>query len=565
MQQLNPRKLQHGLNRLLHGTPQQGTEAKQQELDILKKLPGRMVLAAILLLLAVFADLPWLQYGFWKIIGIRLMMTLACLLGAWLCSKCRTSSQAEWIIIGEVLLASVSFGLLGDIENCYYDYTLAIFQIIVFVLLFFPIRSSRYAILLGTTGLLWFVMMPRMLGQLTGTPQWYGHTFSYAIFSIMLVLGNVFFLRLRRIEQESRINLVQRAQQLEARTEQMLQESDRRYERLLQMSSDPTFLHNGSTILDANDAFIKLAGASSAEEVRGISVHTLIVPEQWELISAQYEAVLNHEGLQLQEHGFKRAHGETIEVESYSMAVMIHGEKSFIQTVMRDLTARKRMEEKLGRSDKLSSLGQLAAGVAHEIRNPLTSLKGFVQLLRTKSPEHNRYYDIMSTELDRINMIVGEFMLMAKPQKAEFRNHHMSSILDDVLSLVESQAYLNHVLLRYSIEPDLPPVYCDGNQLKQVLINLIRNAVEAMPDGGNITIGLEGRDGHVIITIEDEGIGIPEEKLPRLGEPFYTTKETGTGLGLNVCYRIIAAHNGRMSIRSKLHEGTTVEIELPVT
>jgi two-component system sporulation sensor kinase A len=231
-----------------------------------------------------------------------------------------------------------------------------------------------------------------------------------------------------------------------------------------------------------------------------------------------------------------------------------------------DITERKMSEQYLIRSEKLSVVGQLAAGVAHEIRNPLTALKGFTQLLHRTSHDNRKYYEIMLTELERINYIVGEFMVLSKPHnRQQFKEHDIHQILNSIIPILESQAILHNVMIRVESLSELPLVKCDDNQIKQVLINLMKNAIEAMPGGGVITVRYE-KDvpkRELIVYIEDQGEGIPLELLDRLGEPFLTTKEKGTGLGLMVCFKIIQAHDGLMSVSSQPGQGTSVKITLP--
>lgn len=242
--------------------------------------------------------------------------------------------------------------------------------------------------------------------------------------------------------------------------------------------------------------------------------------------------------------------------------------KSVLLSVVRDLTDRKRSEEQILRSEKLSVIGQLAAGVAHEIRNPLTALKGFTHLLRSKYKDEVAYFEIMANELDRINLIVNEFMTLAKPHLTSFGQGDMADILQSVLSILETQAILLGVELQCEIDDRLPMIYCNSNQLKQVFLNVIKNAIEAMPDGGKVliqanTAGTE-KEPALHIRIQDEGLGIPDELISKLGEPFVTTKEKGTGLGLMVSTRIIEAHLGTIQIYNGPVKGTTVDITLPV-
>lgn len=236
-----------------------------------------------------------------------------------------------------------------------------------------------------------------------------------------------------------------------------------------------------------------------------------------------------------------------------------------VATISRNITARKQTEEMLRRSEKLSVVGQLAAGVAHEIRNPLTTLRGFVQLQQQQGSIPPAYLQIMLSELDRINYIVSELLIFAKPQADRFRLAPIADIIRDIVLLLDSQARMNNVRIETRFSEELPDIRCEVNQLKQVFLNVMKNGMEAMPDGGVLFVEAyrAPRDEGVYVRVTDQGEGIPEENLARLGEPFFSTKESGNGLGLMVSQQIITNHKGTMRFESKLGEGTTVEIRLP--
>lgn len=236
---------------------------------------------------------------------------------------------------------------------------------------------------------------------------------------------------------------------------------------------------------------------------------------------------------------------------------------SFI-SVYRDMTERNKMEELLRRSEKLTTVGQLAAGVAHEIRNPLTTLRGFLQLQQSSGKVSSQHTDLMLSELDRINLIVSEFLILAKPQAVRFQVKDIRYIMGDVVSLLDSMAHLYNIQFLIDFSSDPIYVHCEENQLKQVFINLLKNAIEAMPEGGMISLEIKAEEDRVFVWIVDEGEGISEDKIPKLGEPFFTSKEHGTGLGLMVSQRIIEVHKGTMVIESAVGWGTLVTISLPI-
>jgi signal transduction histidine kinase len=221
-----------------------------------------------------------------------------------------------------------------------------------------------------------------------------------------------------------------------------------------------------------------------------------------------------------------------------------------------DITNEKNREKQVQQMEKLAVVGELAAGIAHEIRNPLTSLKGFAKIVKESITDQKLipYLDIMLNEMDRINQIVNEFMFIAKPnENVNFQYANFSKLIRDCVDFMEPQANLKSIEIDYEFEVEYM-LACDRNQMKQVLINLLQNAIEATSDNGHlISVRLEEiSEESIMVTIIDRGCGIPESRLDRLFEPFYSTKEKGTGLGLLTCKRIIDIHQGSIDIESQL-------------
>ncbi|WP_312473546.1 ATP-binding protein [Neobacillus sp.] len=222
--------------------------------------------------------------------------------------------------------------------------------------------------------------------------------------------------------------------------------------------------------------------------------------------------------------------------------------------------------EELHQKEKLVVIGQMAAAIGHEIRNPLSSLKGFTQLQQERNPNGNNFYPIMIQEIDRINSIVNDLMYLGKPRDIKFEKASIEEIIAYTLSITQQQVDREGVTVETIIAGPLPPIDCEEKQLKQVFINLIKNAIEAMPNGGQIRIKVEvSAEGKLSISIEDEGYGISEENIANLVEPFFTTKKDGTGLGLMVTSQIIKDHNGELKIDSNIGKGTKVHVTLPLT
>ncbi|WP_171691157.1 PAS domain S-box protein [Paenibacillus germinis] len=263
---------------------------------------------------------------------------------------------------------------------------------------------------------------------------------------------------------------------------------------------------------------------------------------------------------------FYKKNGDSFPVEFMTSPILDQDQIIGVVLSFIDITERRRTEELLRRSEKMSLIGQLAAGVAHEIRNPLTTLKGFMQFLHQGAPNKKEYYDIMMSELERIELITTEMLVLAKPQFIHYQPKSIENIIKSVITLLETQAIINNIQFVVAMEHHLPLVLCEENQLKQSFINLIKNAMEAMPDGGQIDIQLFSvGDKAVRVLFQDSGHGIPQDVLARLGEPFFTTKEKGTGLGIMITNRIIEDHLGQFVVESKVGEGTVVSVTLPST
>ncbi|NWQ42076.1 PAS domain S-box protein [Bacillus sp. EB106-08-02-XG196] len=233
--------------------------------------------------------------------------------------------------------------------------------------------------------------------------------------------------------------------------------------------------------------------------------------------------------------------------------------------IRNDITERKKTEEVIHRQDKLAAVGQLAAGVAHEIRNPLTSMKGYAEFLTLdeQDPERLEFMNIILDEIERVNTIVEDFMVLAKPKMVELEEKNVVPVIKNVVSLLEFEARKKHVKLTFDCPHAIIQIDCDENRLKQVFLNFIKNGIEAMPNGGELHVKTMIHDNNVQISIQDTGVGIPKEKLKQLGEPFYTTKKNGNGLGLMVSFKIIENHKGKVFVESEPNKGTTFNILLP--
>lgn len=222
--------------------------------------------------------------------------------------------------------------------------------------------------------------------------------------------------------------------------------------------------------------------------------------------------------------------------------------------VLRDLREIKQLEEKVRRSEKLAAIGKLAAGVAHEIRNPLSSIRGFAQFLSQglkDSPREQAYAQTMVSEVDRINRVVTDLLTFARPTTAEAVPADVTELVEHCVRLVQADADSRNITLRRNIT-DLSKVRLDTNQLTQALLNLLLNAMQSVESGGTIEIGaaLKPSDDRLLLWVEDNGAGIQPDKFEKIFDPFYTTRAKGTGLGLAIVHKIVENHQGEIGVES---------------
>lgn len=239
----------------------------------------------------------------------------------------------------------------------------------------------------------------------------------------------------------------------------------------------------------------------------------------------------------------------------------IHGYIRLVQ----DVTEMKKMEEQIIHAEKLASIGRLAAGIAHEIGNPLTSIFSFVQILREIEEDSFKRESLETIyfHIHRISEILKQLSGFSKMPAGEMKECQINGLIDSSIKLIQYDKKAKDIEVVKELSPSLPNIIADGNQLSQVFVNLVLNAIDAMPDGGRLTVRSMLLDGNIVVQVEDTGIGIPREELPKIFDPFYTTKEKGTGLGLAVSYNIIKKMNGTLTAESEAGKGTTFTITLP--
>lgn len=344
----------------------------------------------------------------------------------------------------------------------------------------------------------------------------------------------------------------------------ILQKSRERYQLLIQNSIDTiAVIHNDKWVF-MNESGISLFEAETYEDLIGKNVYDQLHPCDHDDVKQRIQNIINRKTeSEIIKQSWFTFKNRLIYTEMVCIPTTFFGETA-VQVILRDISERKQTEELMLKSEKLSIAGQLAAGIAHEIRNPLTAIKGFLQLMKPTMEENEHYFEIVFSELSRIELILSELLMLAKPQQNAVKERvNLKKIISEVTALLETQANLKGIFIKTDYEHDSMYINGDQNQLKQVFINLIKNAVESMPDGGTVHIIMTEDEYSVNVTVKDEGDGIPENVLKRIGEPFLTTKEKGTGLGLMVTFNLIKNHQGAIQVDSKPDRGTAFHITFP--
>jgi two-component system, sporulation sensor kinase E len=342
----------------------------------------------------------------------------------------------------------------------------------------------------------------------------------------------------------------------------VLQESEHKFRKIFNGAMDGIVLFNNSfELIEANPTARRILNLSDEDSI-SFNLFDLLFSDQ-EKDGVIHEIDSKNWEEKLQEITYTFENGEE-KILEFTLKNNINENMNL--AVFRDVTEKRELEEQLRKSDTLNVVGELAAGIAHEIRNPMTALKGFIQLLEgSVKDDFSMYFNVITSELKRIESIITEFLVLARPQAIKYLKKDIGTIMKETIDLLNAQAILVNVQMRLEVEKDLPLIYCEPNQLKQVFINVLKNAIEVMTKGGQIDVKIKRKDdNHLCVSITDRGLGISEDKIKRLGQPFYTTKERGTGLGLMVSYKIIEEHRGTVDVESEEGKGTTFHITLPI-
>jgi two-component system, NtrC family, sensor kinase len=357
--------------------------------------------------------------------------------------------------------------------------------------------------------------------------------------------------------------------QLEDKSE-TLRRSERKYRRIFEGSMEMIFvIDNHGNFIDINPAGISMLGYMSIGEIQGINFNDFLVkPDRIEKL---FEKINSNGFVEDWDCTLRTKNGRELQVLVSSTPHIDNGNTGGYEGIIKNITQRKNMEQQLLKADKLASLGQLAAGVAHEINNPLGLILGYTQLLiRNESVESQKKEDLNTIEKHTRNckMIVEDLLKFARRTETKKSKIDINQTIEEVIAVIQHQFNLDNIRIKKVFHDHIPPIKGDNEKLKQVFMNLLLNARQAIPDFGTITVTttFAPEQGKVCIIVNDTGCGIPKKNLNKIFDPFFSTKPTGqgTGLGLSVSYGIIKEHNGEISVTSEPEIGTTFKVELPV-
>jgi len=346
--------------------------------------------------------------------------------------------------------------------------------------------------------------------------------------------------------------------------EEALRQSEERFFKAFHSSPCGMSITNLSDfrIIDVNQHWLDATGCSREEAVGKLRDEIDVWTKQQ--CQQVYDLMAVHGSVTNLETVFRNKEGGERNCLWSGEIITLDGNQCLLTAII-DITERKQMDREMARLDRLNLMGQIAGSIAHEIRNPMTVVKGYLQLIHDKEEfaSQKKRFDTMIGEIDRADAIITEFLSLAKIKPEEMKRQNINGIVDDLLPLIQADAAKRQVAISVELA-DVPDVNLDEKEIRQLFLNLVRNGIEAMPQlYGELMIKTFRMQDQVVLSIKDRGNGIPPEVLEKLGTPFFSTKEKGTGLGLPVCYRIAESHNARIKIETG-KSGTTFMVRFPI-
>ncbi|HET6675486.1 MAG TPA: ATP-binding protein, partial [Nitrospiraceae bacterium] len=331
---------------------------------------------------------------------------------------------------------------------------------------------------------------------------------------------------------------------------------------------DAIVITRGAFIVFINRQGLELLSVTRPEQIIGRSLFDFIHPDFHEQARERL-GQLNRgfDQVPLVEEKFSRMDGSSVDVE-VTAARYMDQEGPAIQVVLRDITQRKRLQEQLRRTERVAELGTLASGMAHEIGTPMNVILGRAEYLmnRTNDEPIKKGLQTIVSQVERITRVMNQLLSFARRETPERRAVNLKEVVENSLEMFHERFARHHIEIELDCEQACPPVHADADQMSQVLINLVMNAVYAMPDGGRLRIAVRRLDRNMVeLRIADTGSGMPPGVLAKIFDPFFTTKEfgVGTGLGLTVVKGIMEEHGGTIAVSSEPGRGTTFTLVLP--
>ncbi|HYA32118.1 MAG TPA: ATP-binding protein, partial [Thermodesulfovibrionales bacterium] len=413
----------------------------------------------------------------------------------------------------------------------------------------------------------WIVAVSAPYSEVTGTIQRSMKFYSWLIISIFITTSVVsvmlIFAYRKRVKAEE---LEKHQKELEKYAEELERKVNKRTEEL---STEKEKLNTIVSAIGSGIILLDISGRiqwinQTMREIAGKNIAGM----PWEDLCADCAVVGSYAVDDMQTEillnlfGMKDRYFQVITAPVKGEDGELHGYLRLVQ----DVTEMKKMEEQMMHSEKLASLGRLTAGITHEIGNPLTSVFSFVQILKEMEQDEFKKESLGTIyfHINRIADILKQLSGFSKTPPVELKPWKVNSLIEASLSLIQYDKRAKDIAIVRDLAGEIPEIVTDGNQLSQVIVNIILNAVDAMPGGGTLTIKSKVKDHHVVISFEDTGIGISKENIGRIFDPFFTTKEKGTGLGLAVSYSIIKKLNGSLSVESEMKKGSRFMITLPM-
>lgn len=348
---------------------------------------------------------------------------------------------------------------------------------------------------------------------------------------------------------------------------QVINEKLRRSEELFQKAFNlaPAMMsisrYEDGQIIDANKTWLKVLGYAKEEVIGRNPVDIGITGAEY--FSKTRLDIINAKGHYSPEINLRTKSDSIVTIITTSEKINMAGEPCLLVCGI-DFTHGKKLQQEMARLERLNLIGEMAASIGHEMRNPMTAVRGFLQMFANKE-EHKQeqaYFELMIEELDRANAILTEYLAMAKDKKVDLKAGHIDPVIVSLSPIIHAEANCREMNLKLNLS--LPgKIMLDENEIRQLILNLAHNGLDAMQKGGTLTISNEAIDNNIVLSVKDEGSGLPHDLVDRIGTPFLTTKPNGTGLGLAVCFSIAARHNAKIEFDTG-PSGTTFYVIFPM-